>query len=127
MLGEQLLIKALRWNAVFSAFGGVVALVASDILAEPLGVPTLVLAGIGAGLLVWAGLVWTWARRDPIRRPEAWTVVTGDALWVAVSVVVLILRPGSLTEAGWWIVAVLAVAVADFAVIQTVALRQLRT
>ncbi len=126
-MGEQLLRKALRWNAVFSAFGGLVALMASDMLSGPLGVPTLVLAAIGAGLLLWAGLVWTWARRDPVRHPEAWTVVAGDVLWVLASVAVLILRPGSLTEAGWWMVAVLAVAVADFAVIQTVALRKIRT
>lgn len=126
-MGEVLLRKALRWNAVLSALGGLVALAGSDILSDSMGVPVLVLAVVGLGLLPWAALLWVWSRREPLRPSEAWVAVTGDGLWVLASVVVLIVRPGSITETGWWLVAVMAVAVADFAVIQAVALRRVRT
>ncbi len=119
----MLLRSTLVINGVSTALCGLTLLLAPGRLANLLGVsPPALLAGVGAGLVLYAaGLFWT-ARRQPIPGAAAWAAIVLDLGWVLGSVALVEL--GILTSIGAGLVALVAAAVLVFAVLQFVGVRQ---
>ena len=122
---SNLLRYALRGNALFSAASGIVALVAAQSLAAFIGIQeSLVFVVLGVVLLLFAiDLIWI-ASRKTIDRRVTWAVIVLDVAWVAGSAIILLFDLVPLTVAGSWTIALLAEAVAVFAVLQYVGLRR---
>ena len=120
-----LLRNALRANAAFSGLSGLVLIVDARPLASLTGISAvLAFYVVGAFLIGFAAeLVWVAGQR-PISRTLAMVAIVADVLWVAASAVVLATGVLSLTQAGMWIVAILADVVAIFAIAQYLGLRR---
>ena len=120
-----LLRRSLGANAGFSALSGVVLIAFHGPLDRfiGLGLPWLLIV-LGAGLLGFAALIALNLRRTRISRTEAWLTVASDIAWVAGSAVILLGFPDLLDTGGKWLVALAAVGVADFALLQTLGLRR---
>jgi hypothetical protein len=92
-------------------------------LSRWLGVPTWLSVAVGVGLLPFALSVIAVAR-DP--KPQAARmVIFADLAWVIGAAVVLIGFPRTMSTAGLWSLGLVSVAVADFAVFQTIGLRRI--
>ena len=122
--GGRLLRRALRLDAAASGALGVVSLAAAPALVDLLGPPAPVLVGVGAFLVVFAAGLLVLAARPVVPRPAAWTVVLGNAAWVAGSVVATVVAGSSLTGLGVAVVLAQAAAVAVFADLQWLGLRR---
>ncbi len=89
----QRLRNTIRYNAVFSEVGGLIAFVVGGWVADVIGVdqtiaihPSLVVRSVGAALIVWSGalLVVAAAPRDWVMRAAPFVIV-GDVGWVVAS------------------------------------------
>src|SRR5262249_6828827 len=122
---QELLKKALAGNAAFSVLSGATILFADRWLVDFLGLPdTISLAVLGISLIVYAGLLWLCARRPKVRITEAWIAVIMDAVWVAVSYVLIFVVPFNVN--GKWTVALVAELVLAFAILQWLGIRRVR-
>jgi hypothetical protein len=119
----MLLRSTLVINGIATALCGLALLIAPAPLAELIGAPVpALLAGVGAGLVLYAaGLFWT-ARRRPIPAAAAWAAIVMDLGWVVGSVAVV--EAGLLTSIGVVLVGLVAAAVFVFAALQFVGVRQ---
>lgn len=124
--GGRLLRLALRCDAAASGALGALALAAVPRLTVLLGPPAAVLLGVGAFLLGYAAALVVLAARPTMPRAAVWTVVIGNALWAAGSVVATVAGWHALTGLGAVVVLAQALAVAVFADLQWVGLRRLR-
>ena len=123
--GSNLLKNALRGNALFSGTSGLVALAAAQSLAAFTGInPPIIFVVLGIALILYAVDLWWVASRETINRRFAWAAIILDVLWVIGSIAVLLSGWLPLTVAGSWTIALLAEAVAIFAVLQFVGLRR---
>ncbi len=120
-----LLRRALQADAVVGAVSGAAIAVMSGSLGTILGIPSTILLVIGLILLPYGAWLWYQATRPVITHRFAWTVIGINALWVAESVVVLAMGWLPLTQAGFWFIVALAVAVAIFAEVQFLGLRRI--
>jgi hypothetical protein len=120
---SKLLTRTLAANAGFSALSGLILIGGASPLSRWLGIPTWLSVAVGVGLLPFAVAVIRVAR-DP--KPQAARmVVVADIAWVVGAAVVLIGFPRSMSTAGLWSLGLVSVAVADFAVFQTIGLRRM--
>jgi F0F1-type ATP synthase assembly protein I len=122
--GTSLLRRALWADALASGALAALLLAAPALLAHLLRLPQSLLAGVGAFLLPYAAFVAWLAPRD---RPPAGfvlAVVTGNALWVIASVVLLLAGGVTPSGLGYAFVLAQAVAVGVFAQMQFVGLRK---
>ena len=122
---SNLLRNALRGNALFSGLSGTVSLFAAQSLATFTGIQEpLIFVILGIVLILFAvDLVWI-ASRETIDRRIAWAVILLDVAWVAGSALILLFDLVPLTVAGRWTIALLAEAVAIFAILQYIGLRR---
>ena len=113
----MLLQRTMLVNGVATAMTGLTALVGAPWLPAILG-PTspLLLAIIGVGLVVFAGVLFAQARRARIDRRVAWTIAVMDIAWVVGSIAVV--EVGVLTAIGNLIVAAVAAVVLVFAILE---------
>jgi hypothetical protein len=116
--GDGLLRLALMIDAGVTALNGAAYLAGADILDSLLGVPTAPQRAIGAFLLVFAAAVLYVATRPTIGRGASAAVIAANAAWVVASVVVLVADWHSPTLGGGIWIALQAVVVALFAVLQ---------
>ena len=122
---DSTLRLALLANAAFSAVSGATMILGSAPLGRLIGFDQpLLLAAVGAGLLVFAGGVYHNARRETVSRLEALATVIGDFAWVAGSA--LLIAIGPLSGVGNWLVAIVADVVLLFAALQSYGLYKLR-
>ena len=122
-----LLRRTLAANAIFSAASGLAMIVLSGPLDRFMGLGlSWLLIVVGVGLLGFAVLMGLNLRRPQLNRAEAWLTVASDVSWVAASAIILIGFPDLLSTGGKWLVGLVAVAVADFALFQYLGLRQAR-
>lgn len=122
---SRLLRMALKGNALFSLLSGLAMVFFSGRITAFIGIsPAVYLTLIGAGLIVFALLVWMLSRLPEIRKHLVWLVILLDLLWVAGSAVLLL--AGIFTPGGNWTVSLLAVVVFGFAVAQYIGLRRLQ-
>jgi|SRR5205807_4560159 len=119
-----LLRKALIGNALFSTVSGLTILFAQGWVLRILGLPSSVnLLVLGAGLIVFAVTLVVNARRQQVKKSDAWIAVLMDLAWVLGSYVLIFIVPFS-TE-GKWVVGVVAELVLVFAVLQFIGIRRI--
>lgn len=130
---DRLLRRTLWGNAAFSVVSGALLAVlatpfASIAAHEPVAVAGLELAVVfrllGAGVILFGALCAFIASRNPLPSGLARIVFAADIAWVAASAVVLLL-PASWTTAGVVGIAVVALIVADLAILEYLGLRRL--
>lgn len=123
---SHFLRQALRGNALFSGISGLTSLLAANSLSRFTGIEQTAVFPTLALILLPYGLLLFWATGQPVlNRKLAQTAVALDILWVLGSIVLLLSDSLPLTLAGKWTIALLAEAVATFAILQTIGLRRL--
>ena len=121
---DRLLRLALRGNATFSLFSGLVLVIFNGAIRDLMGIePSWLLPAVGGGLALFALDLIRTAAGPRIDARKAWAIVLMDAGWVAGSAGLVAL--GILTSTGHWIVVGVALVVADFALLQYAGLRRL--
>ena len=120
-----LLRKALMGNALFSTLSGLTILFAQGWVLRILGLPSSVnLLLLGAGLIVFAVTLIINARKQQVKKSDAWIAVCMDLAWVLGSYVLIFIVPFS--TAGKWVVGVVAELVLFFAVLQFLGIRRIQ-
>lgn len=122
---NNLLLRALAMNAVFSGFSAIFMFISGIWLARQFGldspVPVYAVAGfLGLFSLQLANI----ARTRNIRAWEIKSIISGDIAWVIGSILLIALYYQSITAAGLMLLDVVAVAVLFFAILQIRGLRQ---
>ena len=130
---DRLLRRTLWGNAVFSVISGAVLVACATPFAgwathEPLSVAGLDLAIVfellGLGVVLFGALCGWAASRETLPRSWAQVIFAADIAWVVGSALVLML-PAAWTTAGIAGIAVVALIVADLAVLEYLGLRRL--
>ncbi len=95
-------------------------------LASVVGVgPGWLYRSIGVGLVLYGIGLWHNGNRSEINLTEVRWALAMDWLWVIGSAAVVLLAP-TINDAGVWIVGIVGLIVADFAVVQGLGMRRLR-
>jgi len=130
---DRLLRRTLWGNAIFSVVSGIaLAIFAAPFAAAASSEPptlaglelTIVLELLGVGVIAFGALCAWVASRTELPRAWARAIFAADVAWVAGSALVLVL-PAAWTTAGIAGIVVLAVVVADLAVLEYLGLRRL--
>jgi hypothetical protein len=117
--------KALMGNALFSTLSGLTILLAQGWVLRILGLPSSVnLLVLGAGLVVFAITLVINARKQKVKKSDAWIAVCMDFAWVLGSYVLIFIVPFS--TAGKWVVGIVAELVLLFAVLQFLGIRRIQ-
>ncbi|HEV2062011.1 MAG TPA: hypothetical protein VGR12_04090 [Solirubrobacteraceae bacterium] len=109
---------ALKLDAVVTGANGASYLVAAAPLEDLLGLDAVLLRGLGAFLLVFAGAVWLTATRREIPRPAVLAIVDANLVWALGSALAAAAQWGSPTTAGTVWIVLQALTVAGFAALQ---------
>ena len=124
---NALLMKGLKFNAIFSATSAVAMLLTANWVAEQVGLPgTGEVYAVSIFLLFFAAQLGNIVRTGKVRTWEIVAIIVGDLLWVAGSVVLGALYFRSFSTIGAVLVDVVAIAVLIFAVMQIRGLREYR-
>ena len=127
MQNSNMLIRALRANALFSAGSAIAMLLAADWLARNLGFGgTAYVVVVAAGLLVFALQLGNIVRTREIRRWEILAIITADFGWVLGSGVLAVIFFDTISRAGLILIDIVAVVVLYLAVQQLIGLRLLK-
>ena len=125
---DNLLRRVLRLDACASGASGVLLIVAAAVLADTfaaeLGIPGRLLAPLGVVLVGYAIGLWFIETRPSLNRSAVQAVIVVNALWVAASVLTVLLARLPLTGAGTAFVLLQAAAVALIAERELTGLRQ---
>ena len=117
--------KALMGNALFSTLSGLTILFAQGWVLRILGLSTSInLLMLGLGLIVFAATLVVNARKQQVKKSDAWGAVLMDLAWVLGSWVLIFVVHFS-TE-GKWVVGLVAEFVLAFAVLQFVGIRRMQ-
>ena len=123
-LNRNLLKSVMLADGVFSLSAGLVLLAFSgplSALVGPHATPALV-TGFGVFFILWGAFPLAVGRQSQPSPAAVRAAMTGDALWVAGSLAVLLFARGGLTLAGIGLIAVAAVAVADVLILKQIGL-----
>ena len=123
MKGLSLLPLTLRINGITSVITGLALIFFESGFQQLLGV-SFPFSLVGVSLLVFAIFVLSVARRKPVVPALVWVVIALDVLWVLGSVEVM-LADTSITPLGHWMIGIVALVVADFAIFQFIGLRNI--
>jgi hypothetical protein len=117
--------KALLGNAFFSTLSGLTILFAQGWVLQILGLSSSVNLLIrGVGLIVFAVTLVINARKQQVKKSDAWIAVLMDLAWVVGSYVLIFLAPFS--PKGKWVVGIVAELVLLFAMLQFVGIRRIQ-
>jgi len=127
MNNERKLRITLIANATFSTLTGIIMLSANDWFSELIGVdiPNLFLI-LGIGLLVFALSLIHTATRQNLSLKMVNSIIIQDILWIIGSAIIIGLQPFGVTDLGYWVIAIVAIIVADFAFFQWKFVRNLK-
>lgn len=124
---NNLLIRALTMNAIFSGFSALFMFVSGTWLAQQFAlgsaIPVYAIAGF---LAIFAFNLANIVRTRNIRSWEIKSIISGDLAWVAASVAIIILYYQTITPTALILLDVVAVAVLFFAIQQIRGLKQIR-
>jgi hypothetical protein len=121
------LLRALRSNAIFSAFSALFMFIAANWLADQFGLSSAVpIYALAAFLLLFALQLANIVRTREVRSWEIKGIIAGDLAWVAGSLLLVALYYPVISAAGVMLVDVVAVAVLFFAIQQIRGLKQHR-
>ena len=113
-------------NGAFSLISGLVLITVAHSIAKLMGIANdQVLVYVGIGLVVFAGTVLYAAFKNPLSKKQVWSIIIQDWAWVLASILVIVLQAWQLTSTGYWMIAVVALIVGDFAFFQMRWLRRL--
>jgi len=122
--GNDLLMRGLTMNAVFSATSAIAMLLAADWVARQVGLPGPAnVYAVAIFLLFFAAQLGNIVRTGNIRNWEIVAIIAGDLMWVAGSIVLGSLYFRSFSTIGAILVDVVALAVLIFAIMQIRGLR----
>ncbi len=121
---SPLLRQALLADAATSAGFGLLMLIGAGPLSGLLGLPEMLLRIAGLILLPYAVFIGWLGLRETIRKPVAWAVVLGNALWALDSLLLLASGWVSPTSAGYAFVIAQGLVVLMYAEFQYVGLRR---
>ena len=124
---NNLLLRAVTFNAIFSGFSALLMFIAGTWLAEQFGLQGPVIIYVLAGFLALFALqLGNIVRTREIRIWEITSIISGDIAWVLCSVAIISVYYQSITAAGLMFLDVVAVAVLFFAIMQIRGLREYR-
>lgn len=113
----------IRWDAAMTLPVGLAMALLAAPLAAVTGLPEMLLRSVGLALLPYvAWLLWL-ARRPPVTRGAAWTMVAINALYAIECVLLPLLGWIAPSALGWAFLLVQAVVVGSFALLGTRVLR----
>lgn len=127
MSESALLLRALRWNAIFSGLSAAAMLLSASWLAEQysLGSPMPVY-GIAVFLLLFSLQLGNIVKSGRIRQWEISAIIAGDLAWVLASFTVVVVFFHSISNAGLFLIDLVAMAVLFLALQQIRGLRAWR-
>jgi hypothetical protein len=112
-------------NAFFSTLSGLTILFAQGWVLRILGLSSSInLLILGVGLIVFALTLVINARKQQVKKSDAWVAVLMDLAWVFGSYVLIFIVPFS--REGKWVVGAVAELVLAFAVLQYVGIRRIQ-
>ena len=112
-------------NAVSSGITGIGLLVFSSTVAVLFGVPSVFpVSSVGIFLIVFAAFVFIEGRRTVPHANRVKIIVVLDTLWVAASLLIVVLQLFELTIMGYLAIAAVAVWVAAMAYLQHIGIKQ---
>lgn len=120
---SSFLRRALAADAVLSGATGAVMIVAADVVAGLLDIPTALLRYAGVGLIPFVVYVFYLSRRASLTAASVWLVIALNVAWVIASGVLLLSGQIHPNAFGYAFVIVQGIAVAAFAEMQYVGLR----
>ena len=124
---NELLMRGLTMNTIFSALSAIAMLLAADWVADQVGLPGPAnVYAVAIFLLFFAAQLGNIVRTGKIRAWEIVAIIVGDLMWVAGSVVLGALYFRSFTIIGAVLVDAVALAVLIFAIMQIRGLREYR-
>jgi hypothetical protein len=120
-----LLRRAMQADAAVSGASGFLLTLLSGPLGALIGLaePDYLLV-VGIGLIGYAAWLLFSARRPEVNLWAGRTVILLNVLWVAGSATLLLAAPGLFNSLGQWLVGLVALVVADFALVQYIGLRR---
>jgi|SRR5215467_11223168 len=125
--GSNLLRNTLRANGIFCAFCGLLLAVGAEPIATFLGWSTFIpLIVIGVGLLLYAALLLRRVARAPVDARTGMFYVIADTTWVIASVILLLTNWVPFTIDGNWAIAIQAIIVAAFALLQFIGVKRIK-
>ena len=105
---------------------GLILLVAYNAIATMMGIENgKVLMGVGIGLIVFGITVLIAAKRKSVSGTQVRSIRVQDWAWVTGSAVVIALQAWELSNIGYWLIGIIAMIVADFAIFQMRYLRKM--
>ena len=115
----------LKANALFSLTTGILLVLFHQPIAAwfSLKIP-LILAGIGIGLLAFAYDVWSQSRLPKINENKVKMIIAADFIWVLASIIIILFQLFSFSSGAYVVIAIIAIAVADFGLLQGIFLRK---
>ncbi len=117
--------NALKANAAFSLLSGITLILAKGSIAQLMNINNnMVLLYIGVGLLLFVASILHAAFSSTLSIKKVKFIIVQDWAWVVGSVLLLLWRPWEISMEGNVMIAVVAAAVAGFALWQMVALRK---
>ena len=123
---DRLLRNSLRGNGLFSGMSGLAALLLTRPLTHFTGLEQpIIFTILGIGLLIFSVDLFWFAARKTLNQKLVWAIILADVAWVLGSIIILLTGTPALTVAGNWLVAILAEAVAAFAIAQYIGLRRI--
>ena len=111
-------------DGIVCSISGLMLILASSVLARPLGLPEELLRGAGLILLPYGLFVSFVARRHPLVRMAVWAIVMINVLWVIESFMLLLGGSLAPTMLGTGFVIVQALVGGLFAILEVVWLRR---
>jgi len=124
---NNLLLRALTLNAMFSGFSAILMFIGGAWLAEQFSLSSVIPVYVVAGFLaVFAIQLGNIVRTKNIRSWEIKSIISGDIAWVVASVAIITLYYQVITPTALILLDIAAVAVLFFAVMQVRGLRQYR-
>jgi hypothetical protein len=120
------LSRIIEANGRFSVVSGALLLAAAVVLDGWFDLPAAVIAVVGAALIPYGLMLRRSAALDPFDYRLAWLATIGDLTWVIAAIVLLVI-PNTMSATGKWTLAIVTLAVLEFAVLQLRELRWPRT
>jgi len=118
--------RILYGNAIFSGVTGLLFILASNVIANFIGLGSSpVILVIGIGLAGYAVLIYVNASRKKISRSFVLTAVISDSVWVLLSILLLTTGWVQFSVDGKWTVGLIAMLVDVFATLQIIEWRKM--
>ena len=112
--------RILYANAIFSGLSGLIFTFASKPIATFLGIAPSsgIILALGIGLMVFANVIYIFAKREEIPKRYVLFIIIADSLWVLDSILLLVTGWVPFTLESKWAVGIIAVIVDLFAMLQ---------